>query len=92
MAYPELIFTYEDLLLELLKLTTEQLQHRAQVVLFDETKLGGHVGQSIVCLGTVEDLGLENVQSSEDGRHNPDEVVLLVDDNDYEGQRVITLV
>jgi hypothetical protein len=75
--------TLADLLRALQGLTAEQLAQPAQVVRSHPVAEHVFAARPVICLGTVDGLGLRYVRSSRDNRRHGDEVVLFIDGNPF---------
>ena len=83
MAVHSEIATWADLLKVLQSLTPQQLDTPAQVVRSHPVYEHVHEAEPIVCMGTVDELGLLYVRSSLDNRRHGNEVVLFTDGNPF---------
>ncbi len=74
----KLVFTWEDLLIALKKLTPEELKQSVQIFpphnTPDPVKL-----MPVLGIGTVDYFGEKNTKSNDDFKHHPEQVVLLTD-------------
>ena len=75
--------TYGDLLRILQTLTPEQLAQPAQVVKSHPIHEKVLTAFPIICVGTVDKLGLLYVRSSKDNRRHGEEVILFLDGNPH---------
>ena len=95
-----MIETYSDLLTALQKLTPEQLQQKVQIAQAGNCDDSVPVVlQPAVCIGTVRELystfdavgNVENhqiVRDCNNGRHNPDSIVITTDTSGFEDDTV----
>ncbi len=77
------ITTYRELLAALQKASEEQLDLPIQCVNSHPVDEYVYNLQQVICLGTVDALGLRYARSVIDNRRNGDELVLLSDGNPY---------
>jgi hypothetical protein len=79
----EEVETYGDLLRILQTLSPDQLAMPAQVVKgqFDQDEV--HEACPLVCVGSVNKLGLRYVRSVKDNRRNGDEIIIYIDSNPF---------
>jgi hypothetical protein len=77
------VSTYGDLLKVLQILSPEQLAQPAQVVKSHSVHEKVLAALPIICVGTVDSLGLLYIRSSKDNRRHGDEVILFLDSNPF---------
>jgi hypothetical protein len=81
--------TWKDVLKALQSLTPEQLEMLAQVVLHESNDENVVAGRPVVCLGSVNELGVKYFRSAQDNRRHGDQVVLTVDNNGFSEAGVV---